>query len=65
MDYLLLLEKAIVFIDDNLTEEIRVEEVAASVGYSYYHFQRVLTLFWAKVSEIIYGRDVWLAPLMI
>lgn len=42
MDYLQQLEKAVVFIEDNLSEEIRVEDVAAIAGYSYYHFQRVV-----------------------
>ncbi len=50
MDYLQQLEKAVVFIEDNLDEEIRVEDVAAIVGYSYYHFQRV---FAAVLGESI------------
>lgn len=41
MDYLQQLEKAVVFIEDTLSEEIRVENVATIAGYSYYHFQRV------------------------
>ena len=41
MDYLQQLEKAIVFIENNLNEAIRVEDVAGIAGYSYYHFHRV------------------------
>lgn len=40
MDYLKSLEKAIIYIENNLGENITVEEVAYNVGYSYYHLTR-------------------------
>ncbi|MDD4844419.1 MAG: AraC family transcriptional regulator [Anaerotignum sp.] len=50
MDYLHQLEKAVIFIENNLDQTIRVEEVADIVGYSYYHFHRV---FEAVLGESI------------
>lgn len=41
MNHLNQLEKAVVFIENNLTEDIKVEEVAGVTGYSYYHFHRI------------------------
>ena len=41
MNYLNQLEKAVVFIENNLNEDIKVEEVAGMAGYSYYHFHRI------------------------
>lgn len=41
MDYLEQLEKAIEFIENNINEDIKVDEVAGVVGYSYYHFHRI------------------------
>ena len=40
MDYKKALEQAIVYIESRLGEDIRVEEVARAVGYSYYHLNR-------------------------
>lgn len=50
MDYLKHLEKAIIFIENNLLESIKVEEVAGIAGYSYYHFHRI---FEAVVGETV------------
>ncbi len=41
MNYLNQLEKAVMFIENNLSEDIKVEEIASAAGYSYYHFHRV------------------------
>lgn len=40
MDYLETLEKAVIYIENHLEEDIKVEEVAREVGYSYYHLTR-------------------------
>lgn len=40
MDFLKLLEQAIIYIESRIGEDIKVEEVAAAVGYSYHHFNR-------------------------
>jgi AraC family transcriptional regulator len=50
MDYLTILEKAVVFIENNLKEDIKVEEVAGETGYSYYHFHRI---FEAVLGETV------------
>lgn len=50
MDYLSQLEKAILFVEDHLREDIKVEEVAATAGYSYFHFHRI---FEAVVGESV------------
>ena len=41
MYYLDQLEKAILYIEENLREDIKVEDVSSFSGYSYYHFHRV------------------------
>ncbi|WP_094604186.1 HTH-type transcriptional activator RhaS [Sporomusa silvacetica DSM 10669] len=41
MNYLEQMEKAVIFIENNLNEDIKVEEVAGIAGYSYYHFHRI------------------------
>ena len=41
MNYLEQLEKAVIFIENNLSEDIRVDEAAGAAGYSYYHFHRI------------------------
>ncbi len=41
MEYIKQIEKAIIFIENNLTEIIRVEDVASITGYSCYHFHKV------------------------
>lgn len=40
MDYLVTLEQAIIYIENHLDEDIKVEDVAREVGYSYYHLTR-------------------------
>lgn len=40
MDYLKLFEDMVIYIENHLGEDIRVEEVAQTVGYSYYHLTR-------------------------
>lgn len=41
MDYIKSLEKAIMYIEENLNEDVRAEDVAKFIGYSYYHFTRL------------------------
>lgn len=41
MDYTRSLEKAIMYIEENLCEDFKTEDVAKSIGYSYYHFTRL------------------------
>lgn len=41
MDYYRDVEKAVLFIEQHLTNEIYVQDVAALVSYSYFHFQRI------------------------
>jgi AraC family transcriptional regulator len=50
LNYFEQLEKAVVFIENNLNRKIKVEEVAGSVGYSYYHFHRI---FEAVLGETV------------
>jgi AraC family transcriptional regulator len=50
MNYLEQLEKAVIFIENNLHEDIRVDEAAGAAGYSYYHFHRV---FEAALGESV------------
>lgn len=50
MNYLEQLEKAIIFIETNLCEDIKVEEIAGAAGYSYFHFHRV---FEAVLGETV------------
>lgn len=40
MDYLKSLEHAILYIENHLDEDLRVEDAANAAGYSYYHFTR-------------------------
>ncbi|MGC6174391.1 effector binding domain-containing protein [Lacrimispora sp. 38-1] len=40
MDYRKSLERAVIYIEANLREDIRVEDVARAAGYSYYHLNR-------------------------
>lgn len=40
MDYRKALEQAVVYIENHLGDDIRVEEVAKAAGYSYYHLNR-------------------------
>ncbi|MCX7709692.1 MAG: GyrI-like domain-containing protein [Clostridia bacterium] len=48
MNYLSQLEKAVIFIENNLKEDLKVEEIARYAGYSYFHFHRI---FEALVGE--------------
>lgn len=50
MDYIVQMEKAILFIEEHLNEDIKVEEIAAFTGYSYFHFHRI---FEALVGESV------------
>lgn len=40
MDYTRALEQAVMYIENHLLEDIRVEDVARNTGYSYYHLTR-------------------------
>lgn len=40
MDYQKALEQAVIYIENHLGEDIKVEEVAKAAGYSYYHLNR-------------------------
>ncbi len=40
MDYRKALERAVVYIEDRLGDDIKVDEVAKAAGYSYYHLNR-------------------------
>ena len=40
MNYRKALEQAVIYIEANLSEDIRVEDVAQAAGYSYYHLNR-------------------------
>ena len=50
MDYRKSLEQAVIYIEANLREDIRVEEVARAAGYSYYHLNRQ---FYSLLGETI------------
>lgn len=50
MNYYDQLEKTIIFIEQNLCEDIKVEEVARVAGYSYFHFHRI---FEAVLGETV------------
>lgn len=45
MDYALLIQKSINYVDDHITEKITVEELAKTAGFSTYHFYRVFHSF--------------------
>ncbi|MEA5009162.1 AraC family transcriptional regulator [Clostridium tyrobutyricum] len=50
MDYIDQLEKAVLFIEENICNKVTVEQVANISGYSYYHFHRI---FQAITGETI------------
>ncbi|WP_097005764.1 AraC family transcriptional regulator [Lacrimispora amygdalina] len=50
MNYRKALERAVIYIEANLSEDIRVEDVAKAAGYSYYHLNRQ---FFALLGESI------------
>lgn len=57
MDYRETLERAVVYIEEHLGEDISVEDVAHSVGYSYYHLTRQFTaVLGESVGSYIKGR---------
>lgn len=43
MEYRKALERAVIYIENHLSEDIRVEDVAREAGYSYYHLTRQFT----------------------
>lgn len=43
MDYRKALERAVIYIENNLSGSIKVDEVANAAGYSYYHLNRQFT----------------------
>ena len=58
MDWIIGLQKAIDYIEENLTETIDYEEVAAQSFSSSYHFQRVFsTLCGFTIGEYIRNRE--------
>ena len=57
MDYRKSLEQAVIYIEANLREDIRVEEVAKAAGYSYYHLNRqFLSLLGETIGSYIKKR---------
>jgi AraC family transcriptional regulator len=50
MNYLEQLEKAVIFIENNLHEDLKTYEVAGAAGYSCYHFHRI---FEAVLGETV------------
>lgn len=57
MDYRKSLEQAVIYIEANLREDLRVEEVAKAAGYSYYHLNRqFLSLLGETIGSYIKKR---------
>ncbi|MCC0646958.1 AraC family transcriptional regulator [Clostridioides sp. ZZV15-6598] len=57
MDYLKYFEKAIIYIENNLKEDISVNDVAKESGYSYYHLTRLFkSMFGESVGSYIKKR---------
>ncbi|MEA5004756.1 MAG: AraC family transcriptional regulator [Christensenella sp.] len=52
MDYRKALEQAVIYIESNLGDSIKVEDVASAAGYSYYHLNRQ---FIAVLGESVGG----------
>ena len=50
MDYIASLERAILYIENHLGDDLRAEDAAREAGYSYYHFTR---LFSAVLGETV------------
>lgn len=44
MDYITALERAILYIENHLGADLRVEDAAREAGYSYYHFTRLFSV---------------------
>ena len=54
MDYLKYFEKAVMYIENNLHENITVNDVAKETGYSYYHLTRLFkSMFGESVGSYI------------
>lgn len=59
MDYLKYFEKAVMYIENNLHENITVNDVAKETGYSYYHLTRLFkSMFGESVGSYIKRRLV-------
>lgn len=59
MDYLKYFEKAVMYIENNLKENITVNDVAKESGYSYYHLTRLFkSMFGESVGSYI-KKDDW------
>ncbi|PBI21420.1 AraC family transcriptional regulator [Clostridioides difficile] len=57
MDYLKYFEKAVMYIENNLHENITVNDVAKETGYSYYHLTRLFkSMFGESVGSYIKKR---------
>lgn len=57
MDYLKYFEKAVIYIENNLKENITVNDVAKESGYSYYHLTRLFkSMFGESVGSYIKKR---------
>ena len=64
MDYIKLVEEAIIIIEQNLTEEISNELLASKLFVSNYHFQRVFSVITGyTLGEYIRSRRMYLAGL--
>ena len=56
MDCLKALERAILYIEHHLGEDIKVEDAAAAAGYSYYHFTRQFNALLAEKCGQLYRK---------
>lgn len=64
MDYIKLVEEAIIIIEENLTEEISNELLASKLFVSSYHFQRVFSVTTGyTIGEYVRSRRMYLAGL--
>lgn len=57
MDWITGIQRAIDYIEDNLTEELDYEEIAKLAYVSNFHFQRVFVVFLVIRSVNISGTD--------
>jgi len=59
MDYLITFEKAILYVENHLNENISVKDVADEAGYSYYHFTRIFqSLLGESIGNYIQKRRI-------
>lgn len=59
MDYLKYFEKAVMYIENNLHENITVNDVAKEIGYSYYHLTRLFkSMFGESVGSYIKKKTI-------